>query len=140
MKIAPFLLYSLITLLSYGALAQKGTVERIKVYSKVLEGNLINDPAEREVSIYLPPSYENDANRRYPVVYMLHGFTSIDTQCFGGVEKGVNLPQRMEEGIAAGTTKEMIIVMPNAYNIQGQHVFNINHYWRLGNLYYQRAG
>src|ERR1700742_3846794 len=46
----------------------KGSVERIKVHGKSLEGNLEGDSPDREVSIYLPPSYKTNPNRRYPVV------------------------------------------------------------------------
>ena len=39
--------------------AQKGTVERVKVHSKFLEGNLEGDLPDRDVTIYLPPSYKS---------------------------------------------------------------------------------
>ena len=52
----------------------KGKLERIKVHGKSLEGNLEGDSADREVFVYLPPSYSRDTNKRYPVVYMLHGY------------------------------------------------------------------
>ena len=51
----------------------KGTLARIKIHGKSLEGNLLGETADPEVSIYLPPSYNTDQNRRYPVVYLLHG-------------------------------------------------------------------
>ncbi len=47
--------------------AHHGTVQRIKVHGKALEGNLEGDSADRDVSIYLPPSYATETNRRYPV-------------------------------------------------------------------------
>lgn len=47
-------------------------VER-KVHAKALEGNLLNDPADQDVSVYLPPGYDT-GRIRYPVVYVLHGF------------------------------------------------------------------
>ena len=49
-----------------GATPQKGRFERIKVHGKSLEGNLEGDSPDRDVSIYLPPSYATDRNRRYP--------------------------------------------------------------------------
>lgn len=51
----------------------KGTVERIKVHGKSLEGNLEGDSPDRDVFIYLPPGYATNTNQRYPVAYMLHG-------------------------------------------------------------------
>src|SRR5262245_55216951 len=61
----------------------KGTLERRKVHGKSLEGNLMGESPEPEVSIYLPPSYSTERNRRYPVVYLLHGYTGTDLSYFG---------------------------------------------------------
>ena len=58
--------------------ALKGKLERIKVHGRSLEGNLMGETAAPEVSIYLPPSYASEKARRYPVVYMLHGYTGTD--------------------------------------------------------------
>jgi len=55
------------------AAAPHGSVERIKVHGKALEGNLEGDSPDRDVSIYLPPSYRTATNRRYPVVYLCIG-------------------------------------------------------------------
>ncbi len=96
--------------------AQKGTKERIKVYSKALEGNLIEDPADREVTVYLPPSYATNPEKKFPVLYMLHGFTDTDSQWFGWEKHWINLQNVIEKSIAEGLSKEMIVVMPNAYN------------------------
>lgn len=51
-----------------------GQVVEATVAAPSLEGNLLGDPAEREVIIYLPPSYEV-TDDRYPVVYYLAGHT-----------------------------------------------------------------
>jgi S-formylglutathione hydrolase FrmB len=51
--------------------APHGTVEVIKVHGVSLEGNLEGDSPDRQVSIYLPPSYDRDGVRRYPVIYLL---------------------------------------------------------------------
>ncbi|HKQ74443.1 MAG TPA: alpha/beta hydrolase-fold protein, partial [Blastocatellia bacterium] len=97
--------------------AKQGTVERIKVHGKSLEGNLDGDSPDRDVSIYLPPSYKTEKNRRYPVVYMLHGFTDDDAKWFGvgGVKHWINLPDVINKALADGKTREMIVVMPNAF-------------------------
>ena len=109
---------ALILLLFLGATlaAQQGTKERIRVHSPALEGNLIGDPAERDVSVYLPPSYESQPGKRYPVLYMLHGFTDSDHKWFGWEEHWINLHQVLDAAISDGLSKEMIVVMPNAYN------------------------
>lgn len=111
-----FLLTLLICLSVVGTFAQKGTKERIKLHSTALEGNLAGDPADRDVTIYLPPSYTSNPEKRYPVLYMLHGFTDTDSQWFGWEKHWINLQDVIEQSIAEGLSKEMIVVMPNAYN------------------------
>ncbi|MEJ2205019.1 MAG: alpha/beta hydrolase-fold protein [Gemmatimonadota bacterium] len=93
----------------------KGTLERITVHGASLEGNLEGDTPDRPVSVYLPPSYRTSPDRRYPVVYVLHGFTDTDLRWFGWEEHFVNVPATFERALEAGTVREMILVMPNAY-------------------------
>ncbi len=107
---------AVLSIVSIMGQAQTGTKERIKVYSHALEGNLVNDPTERDVTVYLPPSYPDNIDRHYPVVYMLHGFTDNDSQWFGWEKHWINLHQVIDSALADGQTKEMIVVMPNAYN------------------------
>ncbi len=97
-----------------------GAVQHITVHGKSLEGNLLGDTPDRPVSVYLPPSYAAQPNRRYPVVYFLHGFTDSDTEWFGEQNKNnapwVNLPQIADRAFAADPAHEMILVVPNASN------------------------
>ncbi|NVJ87385.1 MAG: esterase [Algoriphagus sp.] len=110
------LLFFLIICGSFSLFAQKGTKERIKIHSQALEGNLIGDPADRNVTVYLPPSYFSNPEKRFPVLYMLHGFTDTDSQWFGWEDHWINLQNVIEQSLAEGLSKEMIVVMPNAYN------------------------
>jgi S-formylglutathione hydrolase FrmB len=93
----------------------KGALQRITVHGGSLEGNLAGDDPDRPVSVYLPPGYESSADARYPVVYVLHGFTDSDLRWFGWEDHFVNVPAAFERALAAGTVTEMILVMPNAY-------------------------
>jgi len=94
---------------------QKGKVERIKVHGKGLEGNLEGDSPDRDVTIYLPPSYQAAKKRRYPVLYMLHGFTDSDDKWMGLTKHWINLPGVIDKALSEGKAKEMIVVMPNAF-------------------------
>lgn len=49
-----------------------GELQQITVHGQSLERNLLGISADRAVSVYLPPSYGR-GDRRYPVVYLLHG-------------------------------------------------------------------
>ncbi|MGB8495817.1 MAG: alpha/beta hydrolase-fold protein [Candidatus Acidiferrum sp.] len=110
-----FLAAALIFVPSSCSAAGKGTVERIKVHGKFLEGNLEGDSPDRDVSIYLPASYASEKTRRYPVIYMLHGFTDSDDKWFGLTKHWINLPEVLDKTFGEPGTREMIVVMPNAF-------------------------
>src|SRR6266536_4185306 len=44
--------------------AKPVAVERIKVHGAALEGNLENDAVDRDVIVFLPPSYATEKSRR----------------------------------------------------------------------------
>src|SRR5215467_8807754 len=95
----------------------KGVYQRIKVHGKSLEGNLSKEPADRDVSVYLPPSYQTQSTKRYPVVYLLHGYTNSDTGWFGPDARGsfVNgntMTAAADRAYGSGAG-EAILVMPN---------------------------
>ncbi len=108
----------------------KGSFERIKVHGKSLENNIEGDSPDRDVSVYLPPSYATARNRRYPVVYLLHGYTNSDEGWFGpGLKSGfqtanISLPAVADKAITEGGAHEMILVMPNAYTIYQGSMFS----------------
>lgn len=93
----------------------KGEVQRIRVHGKALEGNLAGDSPDRDVTIYLPPSYAKSPKKRYPVLYLLHGFTDSDEKWMGLKKHFINVPESADRAVAAGAAKEMIVVMPNAF-------------------------
>ena len=91
----------------------KGTVEHIKVHGKSLDGNLEGDSPDRDVFIYMPPSYATNRSKRYPVVYLLHGYglTAERWMPF------TNMQATADKAMAAGTMKEMILVSPDAFTM-----------------------
>jgi S-formylglutathione hydrolase len=114
----------------YSQAPTKGSIERIKVHGKSLEGNLEGDSPDRDVSVYLPPNYATARTRRYPVVYLLHGYTNSDERWFGpGLKSGflsanTSLPAVADRAISEGGASEMILVMPNAYTIYQGSMFS----------------
>ena len=57
--------------------------------------------------VYLPPSYERETARRYPVLYWLHGG-------FGNARQGAWAVEHLKKGIGAGLMPETIVVLPQA--------------------------
>jgi S-formylglutathione hydrolase len=88
----------------------KGSVEKITVHGKSLEGNLEGDSPDRTVFVYLPPSYGKEKNRRYPVVYFLHGY-GIGAERYW---QTMSVPEAADREMA-GNVKEMILVHPDAF-------------------------
>lgn len=97
--------------------AQQGKIVREKVHGVSLENTVTNESADRNVSVYLPPGYENSPDKRYPVLYLLHGIADTDetwTRAWKKDNDGYWAIQNvMDKGISEGRFGEMIVVMPD---------------------------
>ena len=98
------------------------------ITSAALEGNLLGDPATRKMAIYLPPSYGMMPEKRYPTVYLLHGYLgghetfpwSMNAFMQGvGLDLGLDIRTIADELISSGQMEEMIIVMPEGGTAYG---------------------
>ena len=99
--------------------AKPVTLERIKVHGAALEGNLEGDAVDREVIVVLPPGYATEKNRRYPVVYALHGY-SIGAEQW---TKEIHVPQTIEGAFAQGA-QEMIVVLPDSKTMHNGSMYS----------------
>ena len=64
--------------------------------------------------IYLPPDYESNTGARYPVLYLNHGGGDDDSKWSSEDPKqGGSAHLILDNLIAAGKAKPMIVVMPN---------------------------
>jgi enterochelin esterase-like enzyme len=101
------------------AAAKPVTVEHIKIHGTALEGNLEGDAADRDVFVFLPPSYSPEKSRRYPVVYALHGY-SIGAEQW---THEIQVPQTIEGAFAQGA-KEMIVVLPDSKTLHNGSMYS----------------
>jgi enterochelin esterase-like enzyme len=99
--------------------AKPVTVEHIKIHGTALEGNLEGDAVDRDVFVFLPPSYAQEKSRRYPVVYALHGF-SIGAEQW---THEIHVPQAIEGAFAQGA-KEMIVVLPDSKTLHNGSMYS----------------
>jgi S-formylglutathione hydrolase FrmB len=99
--------------------AKPEIVEHIRIHGKALEGNLEGDAVDRDVIVFLPPSYQKDKNRRYPVVYALHGY-SIGAEQW---THEIHVPQTIEGAFAQGA-KEMIVVLPDSKTLHNGSMYS----------------
>jgi S-formylglutathione hydrolase FrmB len=93
----------------------EGRVVLERFDSAVLRGNAAGDPHVRTVPVYLPPSYDRAADRRYPVCYVLTGFTGRGRMLLNDNPWSPSLDDRMNALIASGRCDEMILVMPDCF-------------------------
>jgi S-formylglutathione hydrolase FrmB len=94
-------------------------VEHIKIHGKALESNLEGDAVDRDAIVYLPPSYDKDKKRHYPVVYALHGY-SIGAEQWS---HEIHVPQTIEGAFANGS-HEMIVVLPDSKTIYNGSMYS----------------
>jgi S-formylglutathione hydrolase len=107
--------------MSLGAQTGSGRLVEDELESQALAGNLLGDSARRAVTVYLPPGYDQEPGRRYPVVYWLHGFKAKNRLSTEQAQpgRGWQLQDLADDLINRGTIQPLIIVMPDAANAYG---------------------
>jgi enterochelin esterase-like enzyme len=81
---------------------------------RVEQGRIDSTKPPQEFRIYLPPCYDEKTNRRYPVLYLLHGQTYTDDQW-----------------IRLGAVKVIDTLIKSGESIPFIIVFPDDHYWNL---------
>jgi len=126
MKIKSFLVSNLLFLFISLSFTQTGKVyDNLSMQSKILN-------SERKYAIYLPPDY-GSSERRYPVLYLLHG--SGDDQT-GWIQFGEVL-SIADKSVANSTATPMIIVMPDANTGRRGYFNDIKGEWRYEDFFFQ---
>ncbi len=95
------------------ALAQEeARIELMSFYSPSVEGNLEGNDATRKVYVVTPPGYDENTDRRYPVVYYLHGYWApVEAQ-----QAGFQIQEAVQAASDAGN--DVIMVMPDGYSLR----------------------
>jgi enterochelin esterase-like enzyme len=99
-----------------------GDVPHGLVHHHLYKSGVVGD--QRDFYVYTPPGYDPGAKQRYPVLYLLHGF-SDDASGWTAVGRANVI---LDNLIAQGNAKAMIIVMPLGYGapeivVQGPGAF-----------------
>ena len=72
---------------------------------------------DKYMLVYLPHGYdEKDKTKKYDILYLIHGNSESQHTAFGGVDQNTELMRVVDNLIAAGKMKPMIIVTPTWYN------------------------
>jgi len=100
-----------IVLFAQGAHAQ---IVRDSLHSPSLSSNLLDEPSLRKMYVYLPPKYQEEKEKRFPVLYLLHAFNSKPESWLGenGYE-GMNVASTLDSLVRNSIINPFIVVMPD---------------------------
>lgn len=87
--------------------------------SAILADNPLGDPHARSLPVYLPPDYETNTTRRYPVIWMLAPFTGWGERLLNLQAWDENVVQRLDRLIRSGVAEQAIMVLPDAFTRYG---------------------
>lgn len=109
-----------IVLAGAGAGQTSGETVEIRLTSPALN-NVLGEPTTRSALVHLPPGYDDEAGRRYPVVYLLHSFGADSESWLGGAGgyEGLNVPATVDSLTRTGSIEPLIVVMPDASTRMG---------------------
>ena len=95
----------------------RGRLVEITIESKALKDNLLGDPHERSVAVYLPPGYD-DAGP-VPMFVALAAFGGTGFKLLNWQSFGESLPQRVDRLIAEGEMGPVVLVLPDGFTRLG---------------------
>jgi len=106
----------------------RGDVRVDFIDSPALQGNALGDPSERPVIVYLPPHYDPQGSRRYPVLYCLHGYTGDAAALVSARPWETNVVQWADRLIAEQRMAPAIVVLVDGFTRLGgsQYVNSIH--------------
>jgi enterochelin esterase-like enzyme len=96
--------------------APPGQIHRLMLESSVLKGNLLGDPIERIVDVYVPAGQNG---RGLPLLIDLVGFTAGGPAHTNWKNFGENLPERLDRLIGSGAMPPCVVALPDCFTRLG---------------------
>jgi enterochelin esterase-like enzyme len=100
-----------------------GRLEEHTFDSDVLKGNVLEDPYQRPLWVYIPPGYEDDPERRFPTVYAIQGLTGQLDMWRNRSPFRWNFPELADRGIASGEIPPCVVVYVDCWTSLGGSQF-----------------
>jgi enterochelin esterase-like enzyme len=100
-----------------------GRLEEHTFDSDVLKGNVLEDPYQRPLWVYVPPGYEDDPERRFPTVYAIQGLTGQLDMWRNRSPFRWNFPELADRGIASGEIPPCVVVYVDCWTSLGGSQF-----------------
>jgi len=102
----------------------QGELRLITINSTALSNNLLGDPTERQVAVYLPPGWEN-STKEYPLLVDLVGYTGSGFFHTNWKAFQESVPQRVERLVQEGKMGEVIVAFPDCFtSLAGNQYIN----------------
>lgn len=94
----------------------KGSLTRLIINSDCLKSNLLGDPVEREVVVYIPHGQTGEG---LPLLIDLVGFTAGGPAHVNWKNFGENVPERLDRLIASGEMEPVVVAFPDCFTRLG---------------------
>jgi hypothetical protein len=88
----------------------------LTVASAALEGNLLGDPTERAVPVYVPAGHDG---RGLPLLVDIVGFTAGGPAHLNWKNFGENVPERLDRLIGTGAMPPVVVAFPDCFTRLG---------------------
>lgn len=98
-------------------MSARGTVTVHRITSKVLEGNPLGDPVERDLYVYTPPGH--DPKRATPALLAIVGFTGTGASLFNVDPLSEDLRSRLDRLILSGKMPPVVVAAPDCFTRLG---------------------
>jgi pimeloyl-ACP methyl ester carboxylesterase len=96
-----------------------GRIEEAWIDGAQLRGNPLGDPTRRPIWTYLPPGYDDDQGRRYPVVYTIQGFTGQLDMWRNRTAFRPTFPELVDQLFADGEVPPCLVVFVDCWTSLG---------------------
>ncbi|MFN2581908.1 MAG: alpha/beta hydrolase [Candidatus Dormibacteria bacterium] len=103
--------------------ALSGRLEEHVIESSALRDNVLGDPTQRPVLVYVPPGYDSETDRRYPSIYVLQGYTGQAVTWLNRTAFRPSFAEAADRMFAAGESPPAIIVFVDAWTAYGGSQF-----------------
>ena len=100
---------------------REGTVRRLRIDSALLAGNLLGDPAERIIDVYVPPG---QSGAGLPLLVDLVGYTAGGPAHTNWKNFGENVPERLDRLIGDGAMPPVVVAFPDCFTKLGGNQYN----------------
>jgi len=96
--------------------AKAGTVQRLSLESRVLKSNMLGDPTERTIDVYVPAGHDG---KDLPLLVDLVGFTAGGPAHTNWKNFSENVPERLDRLIGNGAMAPCVVAFPDCFTRLG---------------------